>query len=57
MVVSPNATPQDRTRPIKQIVEEINKSKSKEIQGKVLAARRLPSGDVLVTADTAWTKE
>jgi hypothetical protein len=37
-------------------VEEVNKSKSGTIQGKVLAARRLPSGDVVITADTEDTK-
>jgi hypothetical protein len=57
VVTSSNGTPQDRTRPIKQIVEEINKTRSKEIKGKVLAARRLPSGDIVITTDTATTKE
>ncbi len=57
VVTSPNATPQDRSRPIKQIVEEINKAKSPEVWGRVLAARRLPSGDIVVTTDTAATKE
>jgi hypothetical protein len=56
VVAVPNASPQDRGRPIRQIVEEINKSKSSTIQGKVLAARRLPSGDVVVTTDTEDTK-
>jgi hypothetical protein len=56
VVTNPGATPQDRNRPISQIVEDINKSKSQDIKGKVLAARRLPSGDITITTDTAETK-
>jgi hypothetical protein len=37
-------------------VEEVNQSKSRTIPGKVLAARKLPSGDVVITADTEDTK-
>ncbi len=53
----PNATPEDRTRPIARLVEEINKKKSQEVSGKVLAARRLPSGDVVITTNTEKAKE
>ena len=56
IVTDPDASPQDRGRPISQIVEGINKCKSASIPGKVLAARRLPSGDVLITTDMADTK-
>jgi hypothetical protein len=37
-------------------VEEGNKTKSQTIQGKGLAARRPPSGDVVITTDTEETK-
>ena len=57
LVRNPEATPEDRSRPITRIVEDINKTKSAEIKGKVLAARRLPSGDITITADTKETKE
>jgi hypothetical protein len=57
IVTNPEASTQDRARPIAQIVEEINKTKGANVLGNVLAARRLPSGDVLITADTAATKE
>jgi len=57
VIACPDASPQDRGRPVKQIVEEINKLKGSTVPGKVLAARRLPSGDVLITTDTAETKE
>jgi hypothetical protein len=57
VVACPDASPQDRGRPVKQIVEEINKLKGSTVPGKVLAARRLPSGDVLITTDTAEAKE
>ena len=53
----PNATPEDRARPISRLVEEINKKKSQEVSGKVLAARRLPSGDIVVTTNTEKAKE
>ena len=53
----PNATLEDRARPITQLVEEINKKKSQDVLGKVLAARRLPSGDIVVTTNTEKTKE
>jgi len=53
----PNATPEDRARPITQLVEEINKKKSQDVLGKVLAARRLPSGDIVVTTNTEKAKE
>jgi hypothetical protein len=57
VIACPDASPQDRGRPIAQIVEEINKLKGSAVPGRVLAARRLPSGDILITADTAETKE
>ena len=57
VVTYPNGTTPDRNRPISQIVEGINKMKDSSIAGKVIAARQLPSGDVLVTTDTAETKE
>lgn len=57
VVACPDASSQDRGRPIKQIVEEINKLKGSAVPGRVLAARRLPSGDILITTDTAETKE
>jgi hypothetical protein len=57
VVRNPEASPEDRKRPISQIVEGINRAKSAEIKGKVLAARRLPSGDITITADTQETKE
>lgn len=57
VVRNPEATPEDRNRSITRIVEDINKTKSAEIKGKVLAARRLPSGDITITADTKETKE
>lgn len=57
VVRNPEATPEDRSRPINQMVEEINRTKSTEIKGRVLAARRLPSGDITITADSKETKE
>jgi len=57
VIWNPGASLQDRNRPISQIIEEINKSKSPEIIGKVLAGRKLPSGDIIIIADTAQTKE
>jgi hypothetical protein len=57
VVRNSEATPEDRSRPINQIVENINRTKSAEIKGKVMAARRLPSGDITITADTKETKE
>ena len=48
---------QDCDRPISQIMEQINKYKSLKIKGKVLVEKRLPSKDIIITADTAQTKE
>jgi hypothetical protein len=56
IVAISSVSPQDRGRPISQIVEGVNKAKSQAIPGKVLAARRLPSGDVVITTDTEDTK-
>jgi len=49
------ATPEYRTRPINQIVENTNITKRAEIKGKVLAVRTLLGGDV--TIDRKETKD
>ena len=53
----PNATPEDRARPITQLVEEINKKKSKDVLGKVLAARRLLSKDIIMITNMKKIKK
>src|SRR5436853_784617 len=53
----PNVTPKDRARPITQLVEEINKKKSQDILEKVLAARRLPSGNIMMIINTEKAKK
>ena len=53
----PNATPEDRAQSITQLMKEINKKKSQDVLGKVLAARRLPSGDIVVTTNTEKAKK
>ena len=57
MIACPDASPQDRGRPVKQIVEKVNKLKDSVVPEKMLAVRRLLSGDVLITIDTAEIKK
>ena len=57
IITNTSSAPQDRGRPVSEIVQAINSGKSQEIEGQVLAARRLPSGDILITTDTERTKE
>ena len=47
----------DRNHLISQIVESINKMKNSFIADKVIVARQLSSGDVLITTNTTTTKE
>ena len=53
----PNVILEDYARPITQLVEKINKKKSQDILGKVLAARRLPNEDIVVIINMEKTKE
>ena len=53
----PNVILEDCARPITQLVEKINKKKSQDILGKVLAARRLPNEDIVVIINMEKTKK
>ena len=57
MVNISNIFTQDRTRPISQMVEKINKAINREIQRKVMTDYRLLSKDMVVITDNKKTKK